>query len=231
MSLYVVATPIGNLGDITFRAIETLKKVSLIACEDTRYTRKLLSHYDIHTPLTSYYEYNKIKKLDYLLGELKNGKDIALVSDSGTPGISDPGFLIITEAIKNQIPVLSIPGPSAVISALATAGLPTDSFVFEGFLPRKKGRLRKALIEIASLERTVVFYESPHRITTTLKIMQETIGNTYIVIARELTKHFEEVLRGDLTTLIPRLEAQPLKGEIVVLFKPTFTNPEKTSFQ
>ncbi len=228
MSLYVVATPIGNLGDITFRAIETLKKVNLIACEDTRYTRKLLSHYDIHTPVTSYYEYNKIRKLDYLLEELKSGKDVALVSDSGTPGISDPGFLIISEAIKNQIPVLSIPGPSAVISALAVAGLPTDSFVFEGFLPRKRGKLKKALKEIASLERTVVFYESPHRIAATLKIMQETIGNQYIVIARELTKHFEEVLRGDLAALIPRLEVQPLKGEIVVLFNPSFTNPEKT---
>jgi 16S rRNA (cytidine1402-2'-O)-methyltransferase len=229
MSLYVVATPIGNLGDITFRAIETLKQVSLIACEDTRYTRKLLSHYDIHTPVTSYYEYNKIKKLDYLLGELKNGKDIALVSDSGTPGISDPGFLIISEAIKNKIQIISIPGPAAVISALVTAGLPTDSFVFEGFLPRKKGKLKKAFSALAALERTIVFYESPHRIMTTFKIMLETIGNQYVVITRELTKHFEEVLRGDLETLILRLESQPLKGEIVVLFNPSFTNPEKTS--
>ena len=229
MSLFVVSTPIGNLGDITFRAIETLKKVSLIACEDTRYTRKLLSHYDIHTPVTSYYEYNKIKKLDYLLEELKSGKDIALVSDSGTPGISDPGFLIISEAVKNKIQVISIPGPSAAISALVVAGLPTDSFVFEGFLPRKKGKLRKALVELAALGRTIVFYESPYRITATLKIMQEAIGNQYIVIARELTKHFEEILRGDLQTLIPRLEEQPLKGEMVVLFNPSFTNPEKTS--
>lgn len=229
MSLYVVATPIGNLGDITFRAIETLKKVSLIACEDTRYTRKLLSHYDIHTPVTSYYEYNKIKKLEYLLEQLNSGKDIALVSDSGTPGISDPGFLIISEAIKNKIQVISIPGPAAVISALVTAGLPTDSFVFEGFLPRKKGKLKKVLTELAALERTIVFYESPYRITATLKIMQEAIGNQYLVIARELTKHFEEVLRGDLNALISRLEAQPLKGEIVVLFNPSFTNPEKTS--
>ncbi|MDD5260110.1 MAG: 16S rRNA (cytidine(1402)-2'-O)-methyltransferase [bacterium] len=229
MSLYVVATPIGNLGDITFRAIETLKKVSLIACEDTRYTRKLLSHYDIHTPVTSYYEYNKIRKLDFLLEQLTNGKDIALVSDSGTPGISDPGFLIISEAVKNKIQVISIPGPAAVISALVTSGLPTDSFVFEGFLPRKKGKLKKALTELATLQRTIVFYESPYRITATLKVMKEAIGNQYIVIARELTKHFEEVLRGDLDALIPRLEAQPLKGEMVVLFNPSFSNPEKTS--
>jgi 16S rRNA (cytidine1402-2'-O)-methyltransferase len=229
MSLFVVATPIGNLGDITFRAIETLKNVSLIACEDTRYTRKLLSHYDIHTQVTSYYEYNKIKKLDYLLEQLTGGKDIALVSDSGTPGISDPGFLIISEAVKNKIPVISIPGPAAAISALVTAGLPTDSFVFEGFLPRKKGKLKKTLTELATLGRTVVFYESPYRVTATLKIMREAIGDQYVVIARELTKHFEEILRGNLEILIPRLEAQPLKGEIVVLFNPSFGNPEKTS--
>lgn len=224
MSLYVVSTPIGNLGDITFRAIETLKKVNLIACEDTRHTRKLLSHYDIHNTLTSFYEYNKLKKLDYLLNELRNGKDIALVSDSGTPGISDPGFLIIKEAIKNNIKVIVIPGASAVISALAISGLPTDSFVFEGFLPRKKGKLKRVLSELASLERTVVFYESPHRILETLKIMSEGLGNIYVVLARELTKQFEEVLRGQLNELISKIEAVPLKGEIVVMFNRTFKN-------
>jgi 16S rRNA (cytidine1402-2'-O)-methyltransferase len=222
MSLYIVATPIGNLGDITFRAVETLKTVSLIACEDTRYTRKLLSHFDIHTPTTSFYEYNKIKKLDYLLGELELGKDIALVSDSGTPGISDPGFLIIKEAVKRNIKITVIPGPSAVISALVLSGLPTDSFVFEGFLPRKKGKLARTLAGLGQLERTVVFYESPFRILGTLKIMHETLGDIYVVVAREITKQFEEVLRGTLSELINKITEHPLKGEMVVLFNPTY---------
>ncbi len=222
MALFIVATPIGNLGDITFRAIETLKQVSLIACEDTRYTRKLLAHFDIHTPTTSFYEYNKVKKLDYLLEELELGKEIALVSDSGTPGISDPGFLIIKEAVKRNIQITVIPGPSAVISALVLSGLPTDSFVFEGFLPRKKGKLARTLAGLGQLERTVVFYESPYRILATLKIMRETLGDIYVVIAREITKQFEEVLRGTLTELIDKITVRPLKGEIVVLFNPAY---------
>jgi 16S rRNA (cytidine1402-2'-O)-methyltransferase len=222
MALYIVATPIGNLGDITFRAVETLKKVAQIACEDTRYTRKLLSHLDIHTPTTSFYEYNKIKKLDYLLDELERGQDIALVSDSGTPGISDPGFLIIKEAVKRNIKITVIPGPSAVISALVLSGLPTDSFVFEGFLPRKKGKLARTLAGLGQLERTVVFYESPFRILQTLKIMHETLGDIYVVIAREITKQFEEVLRGTLTELINKITDHPLKGEMVVLFNPAY---------
>jgi len=222
MALFIVATPIGNLGDITFRAIETLKQVSLIACEDTRYTRKLLAHFDIHTPTTSFYEYSKVKKLDYLLEELELGKEIALVSDSGTPGISDPGFLIIKEAVKRNIQITVIPGPSAVISALVLSGLPTDSFVFEGFLPRKKGKLARTLAGLGQLERTVVFYESPYRILATLKIMRETLGDIYVVIAREITKQFEEVLRGTLTELIDKITVRPLKGEIVVLFNPAY---------
>lgn len=227
MALYIVSTPIGNLGDMTYRAMDVLKAVALIACEDTRQTRKLLSHFNLHTPLVSFYEYNKLKRLDFLLNELKAGKDLALVSDSGTPGICDPGFLLIQEAIRNNIKVIPVPGASAFLSALVAAGLPIDSFVFTGFLPRKPGKLRKAFREMAGFEKTVIFYESPHRITTTLKIMLEAIGNQYIVIARELTKHFEEILRGDLEALILRLETQPLKGEMVILFNPSFTNPEK----
>lgn len=222
MTLFIVATPIGNLGDITFRAIEVLKSVSMIACEDTRQTRKLLSHFDIHTPTTSFYEYNKIKKLDYLLGELEQGKDLALVSDCGTPGISDPGFLIIREAVKRNLPVTVIPGPSAAVSGLVLSGLPMDSFIFEGFLPRKKGKLSKTLLALGQLERTVIFYESPYRIQATLEIMLETLGDIYVVVAREITKHFEEVLRGTLTEIIGKITATPLKGEIVVLFNPTY---------
>lgn len=229
MTLYIVSTPIGNLGDITFRAVETLRKVDLIACEDTRHTRKLLSHFDIHTAVTSFYEYNKFKKIDYLLSELKQGKDIALVSDSGTPGISDPGFLIISKAIENNIKITVIPGPAAVVSALIVSGMPTDSFIFEGFLPRKKGKLSKVLLELSKLERTVVFYESPHRILKTLQIMKETLGNFYIVIARELTKQYEEVLRGKVEDILLKIEAKPLRGELVVLFNPGFLSKSPDS--
>lgn len=226
MVLYIVSTPIGNLKDITYRAIEVLSTVGLIACEDTRQTRKLLSHFNIHTPLTSFYEYNAFKRLDYLLAELKGGKDIALVSDSGTPGISDPGFVLIQEAIRNNIVVTPIPGPSALLSALVSSGLPTDSFVFEGFLPRKEGKLKRSLKELASLKRTVIFYESPHRISKTLMIMKEELGPVYVVIARELSKRFEEVLRGTLDELLPKITQSPLRGEIVVLFHPDY-NPQK----
>jgi 16S rRNA (cytidine1402-2'-O)-methyltransferase len=169
--LFVVATPIGNLKDITFRAVETLKSVALIACEDTRHTKKLLSHYSINTPTTSYFEYNKVQKGEHLLRLLKEGKDIALVSDSGTPGISDPGFNIIRLAIENSILVTIIPGPSAVIAGIVLSGMPTDSFVFEGFLSQKPGKRRNELKILSQEKRTIVIYESPHRILKTLKVL------------------------------------------------------------
>jgi 16S rRNA (cytidine1402-2'-O)-methyltransferase len=162
--LFIVATPIGNLKDITFRAIETLKSASLIACEDTRHTKKLLSHYAISTPTTSYFEYNKIQKGEHLLKILKEGRDVALVSDSGTPGISDPGFNIVRLAIENNIQVVAIPGPSAIIAGIVLSGMPTDSFVFEGFLSQKPGKRRNELKALSPEKRTIVIYESPHRI-------------------------------------------------------------------
>ena len=193
--LFVVSTPIGNLQDITFRAIETLKVASLIACEDTRHTKKLLSHYGVNTPTTSYFEYNKIQKGVYLLKLLKEGKDIALVSDSGTPGISDPGFNIIRLAIENQIPVTVIPGPSAIIAGIVLSGMPTDSFIFEGFLSQKPGRRRNELKALCQEKRTIVIYESPHRVLKTLKDIWDIMGDREIAICRELTKVFEESIR------------------------------------
>ena len=172
--LYIVATPIGNLEDITFRAVETLKKVSLIAAEDTRHTRILLDRYGITTPTTSYFEYNKVRKTEYIIGVLKEGRSVALVSDAGTPGISDPGYKVIREAIDNGILVISIPGPSGVITALTSSGKPTDKFTFEGFLSTKPIKRVNQLKRLKDEERTIVLYESPHRI---MKLLEDIIKN------------------------------------------------------
>lgn len=217
--LYIVATPIGNLNDITFRAIEVLKSVSLIAAEDTRQTKKLLAHYDIHTPITSYFEYNKLKKTDYLIGLLKDGKDIALVSDSGTPGIMDPGFLLIKTAIENSIPVTLIPGPAAFVGGLVLSGFPTDRFIFEGFLPSKQGQRKKRLAALKDEKRTILLYESPHRILKTLKDILEVIGDREISITRELTKFFEETRRGKVSQILEYFSKQKPRGEFVVVIK------------
>ena len=186
--LYIVSTPIGNLKDITFRAVETLKSVFLIAAEDTRHTKILLDHYGITTPTTSYFEHNESKKSDYLLSLLKEGKDLALVSDAGTPGISDPGFTLIRLAQANDIPITVIPGVCAAVMALTASGLPSHAFVFDGFLPVKSGARRKKLESYKDEGRTVVFYESPHRLLKTLKDIVEVLDNPTIVCARELTK-------------------------------------------
>jgi len=217
--LFIVSTPIGNLKDITLRAIETLKSVSLIACEDTRHTKKLLSHYSIATPTTSYFEYNKIQKGEYLLRLLKEGKDIALVSDSGTPGISDPGFNIARLAIDNNIPVTVIPGPSALIAGLVLSGMPTDSFVFEGFLAQKPGKRRNELKALSQEKRTIVIYESPHRILKTLKDILDIMGDRDIAIMREITKVFEEVIRLKASDMIRHFEKTPPKGEFILTIK------------
>jgi len=215
--LYVVSTPIGNLDDITLRALRTLRDVDLIAAEDTRRTRKLLSRFDIHTPLVSYFEHNEFKRMDKLLSHLKGGKDIALVSDAGTPGISDPGYRLIQEAIKRGVPVIPIPGPSAAIAALSVAGLPTDSFTFIGFLPKKGGKRKKLLDKMADSSWTSILYESPHRLMKTLGELLAACGDRQIVVTRELTKAFEEVIRGAISEVIDILKGRRIKGEITIV--------------
>ena len=217
--LYIVSTPIGNLKDITFRAVETLKSVFLIAAEDTRHTKILLDHYGITTPTTSYFEHNESKKSDYLLSLLKEGKDLALVSDAGTPGISDPGFTLIRLAQANDIPITVIPGVCAAVMALTASGLPSHAFVFDGFLPVKSGARRKKLESYKDEGRTVVFYESPHRLLKTLKDIVEVLDNPTIVCARELTKKFEEVKKKPAQEMLQHFTAYPPKGEFVLLIQ------------
>lgn len=216
-TLYVVATPIGNLGDITFRAIETLKTVDLIAAEDTRHTKILLDRYDIRAPLTSYFEYNKVQKSDYILKVLKEGKSVALVSDAGTPGISDPGYTIIRLCIDNNIPVVPIPGPSGIITALTVSGKPTDQFTFVGFLSPKPIKRKNQLKKLFDEGRTVVIYESPHRIEKLLIGILEVYGDTQLVVAREVTKKFEEIRREKVSLTIEHFKLHKPKGEFIVI--------------
>ena len=215
--LYIVSTPIGNLKDITLRAIETLKSVDLIAAEDTRHTKILLDAYQIQKPLTSFFEHNQIKKADHLIGFLKTGKNVALVTDAGTPGISDPGFLMVHKAMENNIPITVIPGVSACISALTASGLPSHRFIFEGFLPPKSGARRNKLTALKGQEGTIIFYESPHRLLKTLKDMQEIWDDPVIVVARELTKKFEEIRTDKASLLIEHFSLHAPKGEFVLL--------------
>lgn len=215
--LYIVATPIGNLKDITLRAIEVLKSVDLIACEDTRHTKILLDHYDIKTPTTSYFQHNRITKAQYLLRLLKEGKDIALVSEAGTPGILDPGYHIINLAIKNNIEITVIPGPTALVNALVLSGKPAHKFIFAGFLPNKPKARQNRLRELAHLKYTVVFYESPHRILGTLLDIQAIFGNKEIVCVRELTKKFEEIKRGKAEDILRAFKRQRPRGEFVIV--------------
>src|ERR1700720_66004 len=197
-SLYLVATPIGNLADITLRALRVLKEVDLIACEDTRQTLKLLSHYGIKTRLVSYHEHNEMTKAAELVVDLEGGAKIALVTDAGMPGISDPGFRLIALAIRHHVPVVPIPGASAFLAALVASGLPTDSFRFSGFLPAKRGERRATLEAIMTSPRTQVFYEAPHRILETLAAVGEVLGEgRHVVVAREVTKIHEEFLRSE----------------------------------
>jgi 16S rRNA (cytidine1402-2'-O)-methyltransferase len=216
--LYIVSTPIGNLKDITLRAIETLKSVDLIAAEDTRHTRILLDAYQIQKPLTSFFEHNQIKKAEDLLGLLKMGKHIALVSDAGTPGISDPGYLMVKLAQENNIPITVIPGVSACITALTASGFPAHRFMFEGFLPPKSGARRNKLTALKGQEATIIFYESPHRLLKTLKDMQEVWDDPTIVVARELTKKFEEIRKDKTSLLIKHFTLHAPKGEFVLLY-------------
>lgn len=217
-SLYIVSTPIGNLGDITYRSVGILRNVHLIAAEDTRRTKILLNHYQIDTPLSSYHSYNKIKKGRKFIDTLLEGKDVALVSDAGTPGVSDPLYHLVQSAVGEGIDVLSAPGPSAVLAALTVSGLPVDRFVFEGFLPRKKGR-RTRLEGLAGEFRTVVIFESPHRISKTLRDLLEVMGNRKVALTREMTKVHEEVIRGDLQELAVTLADRSWKGEITLVIE------------
>ncbi|MDP3789225.1 MAG: 16S rRNA (cytidine(1402)-2'-O)-methyltransferase [Candidatus Omnitrophota bacterium] len=219
-TLYVVATPIGNLEDITLRAIEVLKSVDVIAAEDTRHTKILTTRYGINTPLTSYFQYNQIKKTDFLIDLLKKGKNIALVSDAGTPGISDPGFTVIRKALEEGIATVPIPGPSAFLTALSISGLPTDKFIFEGFLSSKTARRQKQLAGFKEEERTVIIYESPHRLLKTLNDISEVIGDINIVCAREITKKFEEIRREKVSESIGHFSSTKILGEFIIIFNP-----------
>jgi 16S rRNA (cytidine1402-2'-O)-methyltransferase len=218
-ALYLVATPIGNLEDITLRALRVLKEVDLIACEDTRQTQKLLSHYGIQTRTVSYHEHNEMTKAAELVVDLEGGAKIALVTDAGMPGISDPGFRLIALAIRHRVPVVPIPGASAFLAALVASGLPTDSFRFSGFLPAKSGQRRKLLESVKDSPRTQVFYEAPHRLLETLADVVEVLGNDrHVVVAREVTKLHEEFLRGRAAEVLERLKARgDVKGEITLL--------------
>lgn len=219
-TLYLVATPIGNLEDITLRALRILKEVDLIACEDTRHTQKLLTHYGISKPLTSYFEQNERAKAVWLAAQLAAGKNVALVSDAGMPGISDPGYRIVVEAVRQKIPVVPIPGPSAVIAALAASGLPTDQFHFVGFLPPKEGKKRRLLEGLKGERATLVFYESPFRIRELLKLALEVLGDRPAAIAHELTKIHEGFFRGTVSQVLEQIQGVPEKGEWVALFGP-----------
>jgi 16S rRNA (cytidine1402-2'-O)-methyltransferase len=215
--IYIVPTPIGNLDDITLRAINVLKDVDLILCEDTRRSKKLLVHYEIETPLRSHHKFNEHQEVDIIIEKIKSGTKVALISDAGTPGISDPGYLIVRTCIQNNIEIDCLPGPTAFVPALINSGIPSDKFIFEGFLPVKKGR--KTRLEILSKEeRTMVFYESPHKILKTLNDFLIHFGsNRKVSISRELTKIYEETIRGTIHSVIQSLTEKSIRGEIVVI--------------
>jgi 16S rRNA (cytidine1402-2'-O)-methyltransferase len=220
-ALYVVSTPIGNLDDITHRALRTLKAVAIIAAEDTRHTKQLCNHFGIDTPITSYHDFNKEAKTAVLLERLQSSLDVALVSDAGTPVISDPGYFLITQCIQAGINVVPIPGPSAILAALAASGLPSDVFQFEGFLPRKAGARAKRIAGLRHAHGSLIFFESPHRLDKLLAALLAGLGNRRTVLARELTKKFEEFQRGTLEELLKRVHDRPLKGEITVVVEGT----------
>ena len=219
-ALYLVATPIGNLGDVTLRALETLAAADVLACEDTRVTRTLLTRYGISRRTTAYHEHNADEAGPRLIEAIAQGRSVALVSDAGTPLVSDPGFRLVTVAIEAGLPVVPIPGASAVLAALAASGLPTDAFFFAGFLPAKDGQRRTRLAELAEVPGTLVFFESPHRLSASLATMAETLGARDAAVCRELTKRFEEVRRGSLEELANHYEAGEARGEIVICVAP-----------
>jgi len=231
-TLYLIATPIGNLEDITHRAVRLLGQVDVIACEDTRHTKKLLSHYGINTRTISYHEHNERERSLELIERLKSGADVAVVSDAGTPGISDPGFRLARIAIDCDVQVVPVPGASALISALVASGLPTDEFFFGGFLPARSGARRARLAELRSLPATLIFYEGPHRIAATLKDALEILGERQAVVARELTKMHEEIARGSLSELAARFSSpESARGEMVLIIDRTVMPNESAGNQ
>ena len=218
--LYLVATPIGNLEDITLRALRILKEVDQIACEDTRHTQKLLSHYEIRKPLVSYHEHNELTRAPELVVAMEEGSQIALVSDAGVPLVSDPGYRLVTLCLRHRIPVVPIPGPSALLAALSASGLPNEEFLFAGFLPARTGERRRALERLRIEDRTIILYEAPHRIEETLVDAHEILGDRPACIAREVTKLHEEFRRGSLAELAASLTEKPVRGEITLLIGP-----------
>jgi 16S rRNA (cytidine1402-2'-O)-methyltransferase len=215
--LYIVATPIGNLEDITLRALRVLKEVAVVAAEDTRHTQILLSHYDIHTPLTSYHEHNEKTKSQELVTRLARGQNVALVSDAGTPAISDPGFRLVVRAIRAGVRIIPVPGASALTAVLSASGLPTDRFVFEGFLPARKTQRRERLQTLRDETRTLIFFEAPHRLKDTLGDIRELLGNREAVLAREVSKIHEEFLRGPVSELVRALGSGDIRGEVTLI--------------
>jgi len=215
-TLYLVATPIGNLEDITLRALHVLEAAPLIAAEDTRHTRKLLTHFGLRRPLVSLHAHNEERQLKSILERLAQ-HDVALVSDAGTPALSDPGVRLVSAALEGGFPVVPIPGPSAVLAALVASGLPTNQFTFLGYLPRKRGELERLLRQVGEENRTVVFFESPHRLVKSLAIMAPTLGDRRLVVAREITKTYEEFVRGTATTLLQHFQQTPPRGELTVV--------------
>lgn len=226
-TLYIIATPIGNLEDITFRAVRLLKEVALVAAEDTRHSRKLLTHYGISTPLTSYYDHNQSLKGERILAALRDGKHVALISDAGTPCISDPGYQLVRDALAEGIKVIPIPGACAAVSALSAAGLPTDCFTFAGFPPNKEGKRRSFLAGLIHAHGTVVLYEAPHRLVDTLTDIAAIMGERQVVVARELTKLYEECLQGTATAVREQVKEGRERGEVVILIAPADNTTQK----
>ncbi|HVP06401.1 MAG TPA: 16S rRNA (cytidine(1402)-2'-O)-methyltransferase [Candidatus Acidoferrum sp.] len=215
--LYLVPTPIGNMGDITARAVETLRMVDLVACEDTRVSGMLLKKFELKKRLISYHNFNEADRADYLLEELREGKSVAVVTDAGSPGISDPAYRVVRAALAGGIEIVALPGPCALIPALTASGLPTDRFFFEGFLSNKSSARRKRLERLAGFDHTLVFYESPHRVAKTLTDMYEVLGDREACVAREISKKFEQYMRGSLSVLMAMAGAKSMKGEIVIV--------------
>jgi 16S rRNA (cytidine1402-2'-O)-methyltransferase len=218
--LYLVATPIGNLEDITLRALRILREANKIACEDTRHTRKLLAHYEIHATLVSYHDHNEMELAPKLAAEIAAGATIALVTDAGSPSISDPGHRLVAACLEMGLAVVPVPGPSAVIAAVTGSGLAADAFTFVGFLPSRSGERRKAIRDLANEPRSVIFYEAPHRLIESLADAREILGNRRAAVARELTKIYEEFLRGTLDEVLAQLREKPVRGEITVVIAP-----------